>query len=339
MVANGVPGLVAVVGRVALLHCWQQGLNLHHIMDRCEREKSHEPRRVHRQLSVLLVPDEQLCRYEEVLELAPEAIAVECQPLVGWIEALIAVLWAQRLPVLVDAEGEALLPVDVQPHEPVNAEERAYGALILVTDGAARACLRAPRAPQARRHNVAVEEVQVELGEGRQAHVVVAKGVVRVGDAARHALHGRPGSRAPLLRHAQRGAGRQVDGGVLAGPLLQAQQRRARERGDRRPLDGHGPAGVGAPPRPEVHLRSQDARLRCAASACPILCGKLLAVREADAPHTCILGVHHAKDHRVDAVQRVQARVGAASDVVLDVEGPEHDVLHEVLFLPLDGEP
>mmetsp|Transcript_52745 Transcript_52745/g.126211 ORF Transcript_52745/g.126211 Transcript_52745/m.126211 type:complete len:248 (+) Transcript_52745:1071-1814(+) len=80
---------------------------------------------------------------EEVAKAIPVCFVVEVLPLLVFQLHVIATLFEEvllrlRLPAVVEAEAEAFLAVQVESHEPEDAEERANGTLILFEAGSAR---------------------------------------------------------------------------------------------------------------------------------------------------------------------------------------------------------
>mmetsp|Transcript_28283 Transcript_28283/g.81229 ORF Transcript_28283/g.81229 Transcript_28283/m.81229 type:complete len:259 (-) Transcript_28283:333-1109(-) len=178
VVADGVAGAIPVVFRVLLLHLGQDHVHLHDVVHRSEREQGKEAlladldfsRRLEQASPLLLL--KQACVHEQLLEEAPLRVLVEVQSLLALGHAQIVGLGEfDWVPFLVHAVGETVLAVRVQAHEPVDGVEGTNGALELVAHGATGADdpgrLGALHGARAHLAGVAVEQVQVQLREGR----------------------------------------------------------------------------------------------------------------------------------------------------------------------------
>mmetsp|Transcript_30329 Transcript_30329/g.100640 ORF Transcript_30329/g.100640 Transcript_30329/m.100640 type:complete len:591 (+) Transcript_30329:1063-2835(+) len=331
------------------LHRGQQCLHLHDVVHRGQRQQRHHSRRVRLQRTVR-GPDEKLGIEHERLELIPLAFAVELHPLLGGIQAVLAGVGADRAVLVVHAEGEALLAIDVQAHEPIDGEESPHRPLVLVTDSPPGARGRAAHVAERRRHDVAVEEIQIQLREDGEVRVEFGERVGGVRDAARHQRDPAPVRLPALQSHPQRRAGRPH---VCAPPMCprpDADEDLAGQRRDRHALDRVAGGGLGlvlhavggeALPGPEVELRANFLVGPAAVIGnLEVALGgrELLARGQAQALHARVRRVGDSEDDLVDGVATQQARVAGALHVIFYSKSVRKLVLLEVLLLPGEGE-
>mmetsp|Transcript_4236 Transcript_4236/g.12011 ORF Transcript_4236/g.12011 Transcript_4236/m.12011 type:complete len:559 (+) Transcript_4236:919-2595(+) len=360
MVADRVTSGIAVVRRMVRFNNWAILVHLHDVVDRRQGEQGHEAHFAHGDAAALL--PHQTGVDQQPREVVPPALLPERQPLVGRAQLPpLGGLRPHRHPVLVHAEGEAVLAVHVEPHEPVDGEEGPHRPLVLVPNRAARICVLRLGTPA-----LAVQQVQAELWEGVEVPVEVPQRVLRLRDAPRHlphlppvrglALHGRaeggagraaalPGHAGPHLGQGLRADGRQrdpLDQHPRVAPRVHRVGPPAGLRGRGLPArGGHGGARRVAGPGPDVELgaNGQPVLLDLHAEVEVALGrGELLPVREANALDAGVLRLDDAEGDVVDTVQRVEPRVAVALHVVLRVVAICARVLLEMLLLPLLGE-